>query len=87
VLDGVIQERNVGQRTTLDVLNARAELTGAQEGRIGAQTSRYVAAFSLLAASGRLSARDLALPVQIKSADGYTQRVEDVWQELRSISN
>jgi len=86
VLEGVIEERNVGQRTTLDVLNARAELTAAQEGRIGAQSSRLIAAFSLVAASGRLSARDLGLPVQIMTGGGYMQKVEDVWQELRSIS-
>lgn len=86
-LDGVIEERNVGQRTTLDVLNARAELTGAQEGRIGAQSSRLIAAFSLIAASGHLSAIDLGLPVQIRTGDGYIQKVEDVWQELRSVEN
>lgn len=85
-LEGVIEEQNVGQRTTLDVLNARSNLTTAEEGRIIAQTSRLVAAFSLISASGRLSARELSLPVQIKSASGYIQKVEDVWQELRSVS-
>lgn len=85
-LEGVIEERNVGQRTTLDVLNARTNLTSAQEGQIGAQTSRLVAAFSLMSSSGRLSAKELGLPVQIQSASGYIQKVEDVWQELRSVS-
>lgn len=85
-LEGVIEERNVGQRTTLDVLNARTNLTAAQEGQIGAQTSRLVAAFSLISASGRLSARELGLPVKIRSASGYINKVEDVWQELRSVS-
>ncbi len=86
VLNGVIEERNVGQRTTLDVLNARADLTLVQESEIIAQSNRYIAAFSLISATGRLSARDLGLNVQIKSADGYITKVEDVWQDLRSLS-
>jgi len=85
VLDGVIQEQKVGQRTTLDVLNARSELTRAQEGLISARSSRFIASFSLLSAIGSLSARDLGLPVEIRSADGYIQSVEDIWSELRSI--
>ncbi|HUV32112.1 MAG TPA: TolC family outer membrane protein, partial [Devosiaceae bacterium] len=84
-LDGVIEERNVGQRTTLDVLNARAELTSAREALISAKASRLVAAFSLIAATGRLSAAELHLPVTIRSAAGYTNAVEDVWRELRTV--
>ncbi len=82
-LDGVIEERNVGQRTTLDVLNARAELTSAKEALYTAQYNRVVAAFSLIAATGRLDAASLHLPVQIQSTDGYRARIEDVWAELR----
>lgn len=82
-LDGVIEERNVGQRTTLDVLNARAELTGAKESLYTSEYNRVVAAFSLIAATGRLDAASLNLPVQIQSSDGYRARIEDVWAELR----
>ncbi len=85
VLNGVIQEQKVGQRTTLDVLNARSDLTRAQEGLISARSARYIASFSLLSAIGRLSAQDLNLPVTILSADGYVQSVEDVWADLRTI--
>lgn len=87
VLDGVIQERDLGTRTTLDVLNAQAELTTAREGLITASTNKVVATFSLLAATGRLTATDLALPVQVKSAVQYTQNVTDVWQELRTVAD
>lgn len=86
VLQGVIQERDVGQRTTLDVLNAQSELTTAREGLITATSTRTIATFTLLAAMGRLSAEDLKLPVKVQSAQGYTQSVEDVWQELRAIA-
>ena len=85
VLNGITEEQKVGQRTTLDVLNARSDLTSAKEILITAQSGKLVASFSLLASVGRLSASDLNLPVQIKSGDGYQQAVEDVWAELRSI--
>lgn len=85
VLDGVIQERDLGQRTTLDVLNAQADLTTVREALISARTSKVIATFSLIAATGHLSASDMKLPVQIKDGTKYTNAVEDVWQELRSI--
>ncbi|VAW18042.1 Type I secretion outer membrane protein, TolC precursor [hydrothermal vent metagenome] len=85
VLDGVIEEQRVGQRTILDVLNSRSDLTLARESLITAQSARMIASFSLLSAVGRLSAVELNLPVEIMSADGYLQTVEDVWSELRSV--
>jgi len=87
VLQGIIEERNVGQKTTLDVLNARAELTVARESEVSAKTSKYKAAFSLISATGRLSAQDLGLSVQVKTADGNVQTVEDVWQDLRILTD
>ena len=85
VVEGLIQERDVGQRTTLDVLNAQAELTTAREGLIGATSSRVIASFALLAAAGRLNPVDLGLSVEVKSGAAYTAKVEDIWQELRAI--
>lgn len=86
VLEGVIQERDLGTRTTLDVLNAQAELTTAREGLINASSNKVIATFSLLSAMGHLTASDLGLAVEIKSAVRYNQAVEDVWQELRTIA-
>lgn len=85
VLDGVIQERDLGAATTLDVLNAQADLTSAREALINASNGKTIATFSLLSAMGRLTARDLGLAVEIKTAVPYTQAVEDVWQELRTV--
>ena len=87
VLDGVIKERDLGTRTTLDVLNAQAELTTAHEGLINASANKVVATFTLLAAMGRLTATDLGLPVEVKSAVQYQQAVDDVWQELRTVAH
>lgn len=86
VLEGTIQERDLGTSTTLDVLNSQAELTSARESLINAQTSKVIATFSLLSAMGRLTASGLGLPVEVKSAVNYTRAVEDVWQELRSVA-
>ena len=86
VLDGVIQERDLGTRTTLDVLNAQAELTTARESLINASSNKVIATFSLLSAMGRLTATDLGLAVEVKSAVRYNQAVEDVWQELRTVA-
>lgn len=86
VLDGVIQERDLGTRTTLDVLNSQAELTTAREGLINASTNKVIATFSLLSAMGHLTATDLGLAVEVKSAVQYNQAVEDVWQELRTVA-
>lgn len=86
VLDGVIQERDLGTRTTLDVLNAQADLTTARESLINASNGKVVATFALLSAMGRLTASDLGLPVQVKTAVPYRDAVEDVWQELRTIA-
>lgn len=87
VLNGVIEEQKVGQRTILDVLNSRSELTSSREILISAQSSKLIASFSLLSAVGRLSAADLNLPVQIRTGQGYSETVEDIWSELRSIPN
>lgn len=87
VVDGTIQERDVGQKTTLDVLNAQADLTSSRENLITARATKMIAAFSLLSASGKLSPEVLGLRVAVHSADGYIANVEDVWAELRALSD
>ena len=54
-LNGVREEARVGQRTTLDVLNAQQELVNARVALVTAQRDRVVASYTLLAAVGRLS--------------------------------
>ena len=54
-LNGVREEARVGQRTTLDVLNAQQELVNARVALVTAQHDRVVASFTLLAAVGGLS--------------------------------
>lgn len=84
-LEGVTQQRDVGQATTLDVLNAQSELTSVREGLIQANAGKAIAAFQLVAATGHLTAADLSLDVQIQTGEDYIAKVEDVWQELRAL--
>jgi outer membrane protein len=84
-LEGVEQERDVGQATTLDVLNAQSELTQTKEGLIAGQAGRAIATFAVIAATGHLTAADLSLNVEIKTGEDYIAKVEDVWAELRAL--
>ncbi len=61
---GVQDEASVGERTTLDVLNAEQELLNARVNLIRAQRDLLVAAYALKAATGQLTADSLRLPQQ-----------------------
>lgn len=83
-LSGVIEERNVGQRTTLDVLDAQQDLITARVAQVTARRNRVVAAYALLAAVGDLSAVILGLPVAIYDPDDHLRQVRDKWGGLRT---
>ena len=74
-LEGVRQEAAVGSRTTLDVLDAEQELLDSRVNLVRAERNEYVAAFSLLAAIGRLSARGLELDVEYYDPQEYYRDV------------
>jgi len=61
---GVRDEASVGERTTLDVLNADQELLNARVNLIRAQRDQLVAAYALKAATGQLTAEHLQLRQQ-----------------------
>lgn len=62
-LAGVREEAKVGQRTTLDVLNAQQTLLQARVQLVNAQHDQVVDSYTLLSAIGRLSVRSLGLSV------------------------
>jgi TolC family type I secretion outer membrane protein len=68
-LEGVTQEALVGTRTTLDVLDAEQDLVGSQVALVDARRARVVAAYQLIAATGRLTAANLALAVPYYDPD------------------
>src|SRR5690242_10028387 len=85
-LTGVRNEAMAGQRTTQDVLNAEQALVNARQSLLVAQHDRVVASFSLLSAVGRLSARELKLPVEIYDPQVHYHQVRDTWFGLRTPS-
>ena len=84
VLSGVIEERRVGQRTTLDVLNSQQNMLAAQVEQVTAQRDRVVAAYGLVAAVGRLNAQALGLPVTVYDPTEHYDAVKDKWMGLRT---
>lgn len=85
-LNGVREEARVGQRTTLDVLNAQQELLNARVAQVTAQRDRVVASYALLSATGQLSARSLGLKVATYDPKVHFEQVKDRWLGLRTPS-
>jgi outer membrane protein len=83
-LNGVREEARVGQRTTLDVLNAQQELVNARVALVTAQRDRVVASYALLSASGRLSVMVLGLQVPIYDPLTHYHQVRDNWFGVRT---
>lgn len=83
-LNGVIEERNVGQRTTLDVLDAQADVITAQILLVGAQHDEVVAGYQLASGVGRLSAERLHLDVAVYRPQEHYDAVKDKWYGLRT---
>ena len=83
-LNGVREEARVGQRTTLDVLNAQQELVNARVALVGAQRDRVVASYTLLAGVGRLSPQVLGLRVPVYNAEVHYKQVRDSWAGVRT---
>jgi outer membrane protein len=83
-LNGVREEARVGQRTTLDVLNAQQELVNARVALVTAQRDRVVASYALLAAAGRLAPKVLELTVPIYDPRVHYHQVRDTWVGVRT---
>jgi len=83
-LNGVREEARVGQRTTLDVLNAQQELVNARVALVNAQRDRVVASYALLAATGRLSVSTMRLRLTPYDPTVHYQQVRDTWFGVRT---
>jgi outer membrane protein len=83
-LNGVREEARVGQRTTLDVLNAQQELVNARSSLVTAQRDRVVQSYALLAAVGGLSPTVLKLDVPIYDPTVHYHQVRDTWAGVRT---
>ena len=85
-LEGVRKEAQGGQRTTVDVLNAQADLIAAKARMIGAQRDRVIASYTLLSAIGRLDVKTLALNTPDYLPEVHYHQVRDAWHGLRTPS-
>lgn len=83
-LAGVIEERKVGQRTTLDVLNAQADVINAQINQVSSERDTVVASYAIVSAIGRLSAKRLGLKVRLHKPKEHYEAVKDKWFGLRT---
>lgn len=83
-LNGVREEARVGQRTTLDVLNAQQELVNARVALVTAQRDRVVASYTVLAATGALSPQILGLKVRSYDPVTHYHQVRDSWIGVRT---
>lgn len=78
-LDGVKQEYLVGSRTTLDVLNAEAELLNSQVILAQAERDQIVAAYQILGSIGQLTARQISLGVDYYDPIENYDNVRNKW--------
>ena len=83
-LNGVREEARVGQRTTLDVLNAQQDLVNARVALVTAQRDRLVASYTVLGAIGALSPQALGLRTQIYDRLVHYQQIRDSWFGVRT---
>jgi outer membrane protein len=83
-LDGVREEARVGQRTTLDVLNAQQSLVSARTALVTAQHDRIVASYAVLSSVGSLSPQVLGLHIETYDPVVHYQQVRDNWIGVRT---
>jgi outer membrane protein len=81
-LEGVEREAIVGSRTTLDVLNAQQALLTSQVTLVQNLAQLITASYQVASAIGRLTARDLHLPVPLYDDTAYYNAVKDKWVGL-----
>lgn len=83
-LNGVIEERNVGQRTTLDVLNAQNDVIDAKINLVNSERDVVVASYAILSAIGHLTTERLGLQVTKYRPEEHYKAVKDKWYGLRT---
>jgi outer membrane protein len=83
-LAGVREEAKVGQRTTLDVLNAQQALLSARVQLVTAEHDQVVNSYQLLSTVGRLNIPTLGLAVAEYDPRVHFNQVKSKWWGLRT---
>ncbi len=81
-LEGVEREAIVGSRTTLDVLNATQLLLTSRTTLVQNLAQVITASYAVAVAIGRLTARDMHLPVPLYDETAYYEAVKNKWVGL-----
>jgi TolC family type I secretion outer membrane protein len=82
-LEGTQQEALVGTRTVLDVLIQNQQLFTTQGQLVTAEHDAALAEFNVAAATGRLIAPELKLPVKFYDMERHYKQVKDKWIGFR----
>lgn len=77
--EGVQLERELGQRSTLEVLDGERELRRTRLNTLAAKEAWYLSAFVLLQEMGQLTAQGLALDVALYDAQANKRAVQSRW--------
>jgi outer membrane protein len=85
-LTGVREEAKVGQRTTLDVLNAQQALLQSRTTLVQAEHDQVVDSYQLLSSIGRLNIPTLGLAVAEYDPRVHFDQVKNKWIGLRTPS-
>ncbi|MCB1386050.1 MAG: TolC family outer membrane protein [Nitratireductor sp.] len=83
-LQGAIEERKVGQRTTLEVLNTQQDVIDAQIALAQTERDLVVASYAALSAIGKLDPDTLGLGVRRYEPEDHYLAVKDKWYGLRT---
>jgi outer membrane protein len=78
-LEGLNEEYKVGSRSTIDVLDAEEDLLSARINLVSAEHDQIVASYQLLAAIGKLTARNLGLPGPYYDVEANYKAVKNKW--------
>lgn len=75
-MQSIRQESKFGVRTILDVLNTQQDMFNAQVSLVNARVTERLTAYRLLASIGRLTARDMGLPVDVYDPNQHYDKVK-----------
>jgi len=75
-LEGVKQEREIGSRTTLNVLDQEQELFSAEISLVTSERNMIISVFNVQSSLGKLTAQDLGLDTEIYNPKVYYDKVK-----------
>ena len=81
-LDGLKQEFQLGERTTLDVLDGEQELLQSELDLIKAYKDLFISYYEILFYIGKLNAKDLKLNVNLFDERENYEKVKGKWLDI-----